>query len=145
MTTPPPAEPLNPSLQRQTDDLKSMKLKKNTNARLIPEMSKIKPPTDAVMREPETQTMTDSEINPPTQSPSSQVDYVATSQAIIDAVRYAGKNLEFTPAQMKELCTTINCPSPECRAQYPWFSMLISLVIVAVLGYIVGKMRSRVL
>lgn len=134
-------ETSNPNLQRQVNDLRTLKSKMNTNARIIPEMSKASPASTDKTQSTEVQ----NEMQDTSPSPAARtIDYRRTSEAIIDAVRVAKGNLQFTKAERMELCNMLACTSGHACAKPMHLTSMAALICITVVIFLLGLRRRGV-
>ena len=129
--------------QREQAMLRSRKTG-NPNTRMMPEMSKSakasRPSTsfDGEVAAP------DSSSSPSSSSdPEDDVDYVATSDAILDALRRIKGHVAYNNKEKSEICDIVGCKPNTKQMRNPFVLAVLCLILGFVLGTVLGLTPKR--
>ncbi len=128
--------------QREQAMLRSRKTG-NPNTRMMPEMSKSakasRPSTsfDGEVAAP------DSLSSPSSSDPEDDVDYVATSDAILDALRRIKGHVVYNEKEKSEICEIVGCKPNTKHVRNPLVLAVLCLILGFVLGTVLGLTPGR--
>lgn len=128
--------------QREQAMLRSRKTG-NPNTRMMPEMSK-----SAKASRPSTSFDGEVAAPDPLSSPSSSdpeddVDYVATSDAILDALRRIKGHVAYNDKEKSEICDIVGCKPNTKPVRNPLVLAVLCLILGFVLGTVLGLTPKR--